>query len=151
MRLRARHITIHLLLLALLALTMAPFIFVVNNSFRNNLETYHSFFGFPDALRPVPRLLWTMATGRNESLEVMNDHGETLRVAPRAAVIHYLRAATKGYREAWTAVRPYMLNSFFVCGVTAFGVLWLGSFAAYVLSRYRFPGRIGLLLALLGT
>ena len=41
---------------------------------------------------------------------------------------------------AWSDLRPYMLNTFFVVGLTVFGVVSIASISAYVFSRYRFPG-----------
>jgi ABC-type glycerol-3-phosphate transport system permease component len=47
---RRQHILIHLILLLIAAMTLVPFAFVVNNSFRTNSEQNHSFFGLPESL-----------------------------------------------------------------------------------------------------
>jgi len=43
-------IPIHLALIAIAAMTLLPFVFVINNSMRRTSEQYHSFFGLPSAL-----------------------------------------------------------------------------------------------------
>lgn len=41
----------HLALIAILSLTLLPFVFLLNNSLRTNFELDHAFFGIPEALR----------------------------------------------------------------------------------------------------
>ena len=55
MRKKRSDLAIHCVLIALLALTLLPFVFVVNNSFRRTHEQYHSFFGLPDAVTNAQR------------------------------------------------------------------------------------------------
>jgi ABC-type glycerol-3-phosphate transport system permease component len=59
------------------------------------------------------------------------------------------RETSKGYGFAWKVLRPYMLNTFFICGATALGVLAIGSVSAYVFSRYPFRGRRVLFMVVL--
>src|SRR5690349_19974496 len=51
MRKNKSDLPIHCVLMTFAALTLLPFIFVVNNSFRRTHEQYRSFFGVPEALR----------------------------------------------------------------------------------------------------
>lgn len=117
---RSNDLIIHAILIAILAMTLLPFVFVINNSFRTNSEMNHSFFGLPQA-----------ASG------LLSTTAETL---------HKL---TESYRNAWEVLRPYILNSIFVCAVTAIAVVVLGSFTAYVFSRYKFPGSKALFVVIL--
>ena len=48
-----REYALHIVIIVLAAMTLLPFVFVLNNSFRTNSEMYHSFFGFPDALEEM--------------------------------------------------------------------------------------------------
>src|SRR4051812_18264163 len=41
---------LHAILILIAAMTLLPFAFVLNNSFRTNTELNHSFFGFPKKL-----------------------------------------------------------------------------------------------------
>jgi ABC-type glycerol-3-phosphate transport system permease component len=136
----ASRILLHGVLLAFAALTLLPFIFVLNNSFRGNTEMYHSFFGLPDALERAVALAKPAWNDAQTPITITEDLGTVRQVSPREALAFHLGEALRGYKYAWEAVRPYMLNSFFVCLTSAAGVLVLGSLAAYVLSRYRFPG-----------
>ncbi len=45
------------------------------------------------------------------------------------------------YPKAWTALGPYLVNTFTLIGIVVPGVVWLSSMAGYALSRLRFPGR----------
>lgn len=54
-----------------------------------------------------------------------------------------------GYAYAWDVLRPYTLNTIFVCLVTVIGVVLVGSVSAYVFSRCRFRGRNTLFMAVL--
>lgn len=54
-----------------------------------------------------------------------------------------------GYAYAWEVLRPYTLNTIFVCLVTVFGVVLVGTVSAYVFSKCRFRGRQGLFLVAL--
>src|SRR5688572_10662579 len=114
MRKRRSDLPIHLVLVTILSLTLLPFVFVVNNSFRRTHEQYRSFFGLPEALRNF------------DFVEL-----------------------TRGYVWSWEIFRPYMLNSLIVSLSSALGVVLIASVAAYVFSRYRFPGHRLLFLAIL--
>ncbi|WP_189337035.1 carbohydrate ABC transporter permease, partial [Actinoplanes ianthinogenes] len=48
----------------------------------------------------------------------------------------------KTYADAWSEahIGQYFLNSVFVVAVSTAGTMLLGSMAAYVLARYKFPG-----------
>jgi ABC-type glycerol-3-phosphate transport system permease component len=50
-RRRINDFLIHLVLCLVLALTLVPFVFLVNNSLRTNYELDHAFFGIPEALQ----------------------------------------------------------------------------------------------------
>ncbi len=141
---------LHATLVLILALTLTPFFFVINNSFRTNSEMNHSFFGVP---RAASRAL-TVASGRltgkasfdiHEAVEVGGD--KPLGFGP--ALKQLFGQLGQGYVHAWDVLRPYTLNSIFVCAVTVFGVVLVGSVSAYVFSRCRFAGRTGLFTAVL--
>jgi ABC-type glycerol-3-phosphate transport system permease component len=51
MKKKRSDLPIHCVLIVFAALTLLPFVFVVNNSFRRTHEQYRSFFGMPEALR----------------------------------------------------------------------------------------------------
>jgi ABC-type glycerol-3-phosphate transport system permease component len=122
------------------ALTLLPFLFVINNSFRTNTEIFHSFFGTPDAFKEIAAVAGPALRDVQETLAVVSDEGETMQLTPREAAAYHWGTATKGYRLGWEILRRFMLNTLFVCGITAIGVVILGSISAYVLSRYRFFG-----------
>jgi len=157
-----RDYLLHAILLGIVILTMLPFLFVLNNSLRTNTEIYHAFFDMPSALKSALRFTWYELTGRQERIQLklppagQEEEVEAARLEPR--VVPYGEAMkqlghtlTRGYRYCWTYLRPYMLNSFFVCLVTAAGVIVVGSLSAYVLSRYRFPGSKVLFLVILSV
>lgn len=114
MKKKRSDLLIHLVLVTILSLTLLPFVFVVNNSFRRTHEQYRSFFGLPEALRNF------------DFVEL-----------------------TRGYVWSWEIFRPYMLNSLIVSLSSALGVVLIASVAAYVFSRYRFPGHRALFLVIL--
>ncbi|MEM4724943.1 MAG: hypothetical protein QXP01_08025, partial [Candidatus Hadarchaeum sp.] len=69
--------------------------------------------------------------------------------------IHWIprHPTLKAYIEMWT-LKPfatYFLNSTMVSGITALISTILGGLAGYGFSRFRFPGRIGLLTFFLTT
>ena len=109
MKRRWDQLALHAILILILTLTLAPFVFVIDNSMRTNSEMYHAFFG-------LPRLSQQMFAA---------------------------------YANAWEVLRPYTLNTIFVCVVTGVGVVLVGSVSAYVFSRCQFKGRELLLLAVL--
>jgi ABC-type glycerol-3-phosphate transport system permease component len=121
-RQKLQDLAIHTILWVILGMTLLPFVFLINNSFRTNTEMNHSFFGLPQAA-----VDW--ATGKT---------GE----APWKKMF-------EPYGYAWEVLRPYVLNTLFVSAVTALGVVVFGSVTAYVFSRYRFPGHRWLFLVIL--
>jgi len=148
---RKKHeIFIHAILIFIVFLTMLPFLFVINNSFRSNSELYHAFFGFPNALKNMARFSWFKATGQKDRIELkifdekQSDYMRAVDVKPKKlsygdAMGRLFDDLTRGYRYCWEYLRPYMLNTFFVCIMTVIGVVALGSISAYIFSRYRFP------------
>jgi len=148
---RKKHeIFIHAILIFIVFLTMLPFLFVVNNSFRTNSEMYHAFFGFPDSLKNMARFSWFQATGQKDRIELkifdekQTDYMRAADMKPKNlsygdAMGRMFVDLTRGYRYSWEYLRPYMLNTFFVCIMTVLGVVALGSISAYIFSRYRFP------------
>ena len=67
MKRRRSDLPIHLVLIAIVALTLLPFVFVVNNSLRRTSETYHSFFGVPAALSNLVCFTWLSTSGTSIS------------------------------------------------------------------------------------
>ncbi|MBX3010568.1 MAG: carbohydrate ABC transporter permease [Caldilineaceae bacterium] len=53
------------------------------------------------------------------------------------------------YSDAWRQLYPVLLNTIFVGVVSAFGVVFLASLAAYVFARHRFPGHDALFYAII--
>ena len=47
---KQQQLLLHAVLITLVALTLLPFFFVVNNSLRTNAEMNHSYFGMPNAM-----------------------------------------------------------------------------------------------------
>ncbi len=133
------------------ALTLIPFVFALNNSFRTNFEMDHAFFGLPENLIQMARASVAAISGSDRVFTVETDAGEVLEVTGWDAADHYWRAATKGYRVSWGSLRPFMINTFFVCGVTTLGVVTLGSISAYILSRYRFYGSKAIFYFIIST
>lgn len=121
-RRKLQDLAIHVVLMLILGMTLLPFVFLINNSFRTNTEMNHSFFGLPQAA-----VDWF--SGKST-------------VAP-------WRKLTESYGYAWEVLRPYVLNTLLVSAVTALGVVVFGSVTAYVFSRYRFPGHRALFLIIL--
>ena len=159
MKHKRRDIFIHTVLIVLVGMTLLPFLFVVNSSFRTNSELNHSYFGVPRALTQAVAFTWFKVSGQSERIQLRpeREDAETRRTAEIAPVTLPYGAAmtqvwgesTKGYRYAWGVLRPYMLNSLFVSICTMLGVVLVGSVTAYVLARYRFPGHRALFLAII--
>lgn len=126
-----RGILLHGSLLALVGMTLLPFVFVVNNSFRTNNEIYHSFFGVPHAVTDTLRgvLVWA------------NSDSQKPANALRKVVMNNIEKATRGYQLGWDILRKYLLNTILFSSTIACGVIAVASVSGYVLSRYRFPGR----------
>lgn len=135
-----RPLVIHLVLLAAAVLTLAPFAFMVNNAFRSNSEYTRTFFALPESLTGLAHAGARAVLGDHRPLTVRRIDGGTTELPPGAAVRHYLGRLATGPRRAWAVLRPYVLNSFLVSGLTALGVCCLGSGTAYLLARYRFLG-----------
>lgn len=140
-----REYLIHAVLTGVALLMMLPFLFVINNSFRTNTEMYYSFFGLPKAFSHMLALTWSVTTGLSDPIILEEAEGEESRISKKP--VSYAEAMgalwqrlTSGYGYCWSVFRPYMVNSLFVSGVTALGVVLLGSISGYVFSRYRFPG-----------
>lgn len=140
---RLQQTALKLLVGVFAALTLIPFAFVLNNSFRTNNEMYHEFFGLPNALKGM---VWCVGVLNQEEVrvEVINERGETESLPPRPALKQFWRTATKGYRVGWAVLRKYLVNTLVVVVCTAAGVVLLASISAYTLSRHRFPGRRGI-------
>lgn len=137
---RPAQIALHAVLAALVAATFLPFVFVLNNSLRSNSEIYHEYFGLPHAAKEVVRLAGPAMFAPDQQAVVIGDTGKRQTLGARPALAANFGQLFRSYRLAWTVLRPYMLNSLFVCGVSAAGVLLFGSLTAYILSRQRFPG-----------
>ncbi len=131
---------IHLVLLSFAFLTLAPFLFTLNNSFRSNTEMFHDFFGIPESVERAALAAKRTLTGDDAPVETTELDGETTLRPPSEALWANLRETLLNYERAWNIIRPYMLNSLVVCAATALSVLFIASIAAYVLSRNRFPG-----------
>jgi ABC-type glycerol-3-phosphate transport system permease component len=138
---RPRHtFLIHAVLILTAALTLMPFVFMVNNVFRGNAEFYHSFFSPPDSFRGLARVGLRYVTGDARPIAITDEDG-TSRSVPRAeAAAHFARRIAAGPQRAWTVMRRYVVNSFIVSGLSALGVAILGSGTAYIFARYRFLG-----------
>ncbi len=136
---RLREIGLHVVIGVFAFLTMIPFVFVLNNSFRTNNEMYHEFFGLPNAFKDMLH-----AAGKldDEGAEVkaLTEDGDIESQPPREAIKTLWLTATKGYRLGWEVLRGYLLNTFVVVACTALGVVICASVSAYILSRYRFVG-----------
>lgn len=53
------------------------------------------------------------------------------------------------YKDAWSRIRRYILNSAIVTTASAAGVLTIASISAFVFARFKFPGREFLFLCIL--
>lgn len=133
-------ILLHLVIILFAIPTLAPFVLVFNNSFRTNSEMNRNPFALPKYLKGCVGAMGKMVTAPGEELPVMDKDKNVYQLKPASAVVFYVKEATQGYGKAWKEIRPYILNSIFVCLATAFLVLILASITAYILSRYRFPG-----------
>jgi hypothetical protein len=70
MRRRRSDIPIHLALVAIAAMTLLPFIFVINNSMRRTSEQYHSFFGVPASVQNLVRFTWFEWTDQKDRIQL---------------------------------------------------------------------------------
>ncbi len=142
---------VHVTLFFFAALTLVPFVFVINNSMRNSTEIYHSFFGMPEAFAGFFNAWVQEWRGDRRPIPLLLDDGEKRQAAPAEAMAVYRERAAAGYRGAWRQIRPYMVNSLVVSLATAGGVLLLGSISAFVLSRFRFFGSKLVFLFIIST
>lgn len=142
---------LHGTLLAIAALTLLPFVFLVNSSFRSSTELMHGYFGFPKSFTAAATALSRVLRGDDTPVEVPRSDGASEAAAPRHALRLAFELATSNHRRAWAGIRPYMINSVVVCLGTAAGVLTLASLSAYVLSRYRFPGHRAIYIYIIST
>lgn len=150
MKRRRSDLPIHAALIAIVAMTLLPFVFVINNSMRRTSEQYHSFFGLPTALADVFRFSWYQISGQTERIEVRATPDAPLeRTSYGAGMKHSWHELSRGFIYCWGIFRPYMLNSLIVSATSALGVVVFASISAYVFSRYRFPGHRVLFLFVL--
>jgi ABC-type glycerol-3-phosphate transport system permease component len=148
---KRRQLALHLVVLAILGLTLMPLVFVINNSLRTNSEKSHSFFGLPNAAVAAVNDTGQRLRGKTE-FEVAEsaDKGAKVKKAGYGVAMGALgHRLVQGYGYAWEVLRPYMLNTILVCLATVIGVVGIGSIAAYIFSRCRFPGRDALFMAVL--
>lgn len=149
---RRSQILLHATLIFILTLTLMPFVFVINNSFRTNPEMNHSFFGLPEAARDGISMTADKVTGKADTFEVARSRekgAEVDRLDYGAAIGRVWTQLSDGYRYAWEVLRPYTLNTIIVCLATVFGVIFVGSVSAYIFSKCRFKGKKVLFMAIL--
>jgi len=159
---RKRTIAIHAILMVFVVWTLIPFLFVINNSFRTTSELERSFFGLPKSLGRMATFTLYELTGKSDKIVIRtevegdNDWGsggqtemKTLEYGDSMRLLW--QDLTSGYRLSWKDLRPYTLNTFFVCFITVCGVICLGSISAYIFSRYKFPGRSFLFVCVLSV
>jgi ABC-type glycerol-3-phosphate transport system permease component len=151
MRRRGGQFALHAVLIAILSLTLLPFVFVLNNSLRTNSEQAHSFFGFPKAITQATAIVGNELAGKpKHEVATSADKGAKLEsVSFGEAMRRVGSQLVQGYTYAWDVLRPYTLNTIFVCLLTVLGVIGVGTVSAYVFSRCRFPGRGTMFLAVI--
>jgi ABC-type glycerol-3-phosphate transport system permease component len=143
MRRRRSQFALHFVLIAILSLTLMPFVFLVNNSFRSNSEMNHAFFGLPK-IAVQGASITTQKLGGKSSFPIARSGekgAKTDELDYGQAMSSIGRQLFQGYAYAWDVLRPYMLNTILVCLATVLGVVAIGSMSAYVFSRCRFRGR----------
>lgn len=151
MRRKRGQLVLHLILLTILGMTFMPLFFVLNNSLRTNSEMNHSFFGLPKAAIQSASITNAKVAGESTfSVARSPDKGAVVdQVGYGEAMRRMGKQLFEGYVYAWQVLRPYMLNTIFVCLATVLGVVLVGSVSAYVFSRCRFRGKNTLFLAVL--
>src|SRR5690606_34993935 len=83
---------------------------------------------------------------------VIRDEGlQEIEVDRERAFRYHAATATRGIRSAWAVIRPYMLTTLLVSGLTALGVIVLGAATAYVLARHRFFGSKAAFVLIIST
>ncbi len=135
-----RDLILHVIIGFFAVLTLVPFLFTLNNAWRTNAEMFRSFFGLPESLTQMVEAKRAQWAGVDAQFEVETDEGEVITVGAAEACGYLWRTATRGFRRSWVELRRYMINTFVTCGITACGVVFIGSMTAYILSRYRFFG-----------
>jgi ABC-type glycerol-3-phosphate transport system permease component len=148
---RRRELAIHAVLIGILILTFLPLAFVLNGSFRTNSEMNHSFFGVPKAAVQAAEITGQKLQGKSR-FDVANSSEKGAAVESldyRDAIRKVGSQLVQGYAYAWEVLRPYTLNTIFVCLATVLGVVVVGSVSAYVFSQCRFPGKATLFMAVL--
>src|SRR5215218_3801105 len=139
---------IHLILITIAAITLLPFVFVINNSFRRTSEQYHSFFGVPSAVSNLFRFTGYELSGQSDRIQVRimpeptKGKPQSVRATdvPLTTVTYgqamrlSWRELTRGYDYAWQIFRPFMINSLLVSIGSAIGVVVIASATAYVFS-----------------
>src|SRR5688500_19641230 len=108
---KRRDIRIHIALIVIAALTLLPFVFVVNNSLRRTSEQYHSFFGMPESVKNAARFTWFKFTAQPERIQLrVADESKPLvrgrdvpvqTVGYAAAMKQSGHEMTVGYVDAW--------------------------------------------------
>ena len=121
--------------------TLIPFYFVINNSMRSNMEMYRSYFGFPKAITRTVSCGWNHIIGKQGTTPIINDDKETVQMTYKDARNYYFNEGAENYVRAWVVLKVFILNTLRVVFFTALGVLFFGSITAYILSRFRFPGK----------
>ncbi|HPO13514.1 MAG TPA: carbohydrate ABC transporter permease [Candidatus Hydrogenedentes bacterium] len=135
-----RDILLHAVILCFAFMTLVPFAFVINSSFRTNAEVYHGYFAIPEAFKGTVHAVANIVKGDTQPLEVADPEGKAQHLPPKDALSFNVNLASLNYQRAWKIIRPYIINSLVVSGSTAAAVLFLASLTAFVLSRYRFFG-----------
>lgn len=151
MRKKRDQALIHFALIVVLCLTLFPFLFVINNSFRTNSEMNQSFLGIPKAASEGAALVQQKLAGKSTfDISVSQEKdSEKVSVGFGQAIGSAYRQLTDSYRYAWEVLRPYTLNTLFICVVTVFGVILVASVTAYVFSKCSFPGKKKLFMVIL--
>src|SRR4051812_44712172 len=130
-------IPLHIALIAIAAMTLLPFVFVLNNSLRRSHEQYHTFFGLPESVTNLARFTYFKLSGHPERIQlrilpdVEQGKPQTVRAADvPLTTVSWWRATkicfheiTRGFAYAWGIFRPYMINSLFVSLSSAAGVV----------------------------
>ena len=118
-------------------------------------EGVDKFASNPPAARKAFEDAVGLATGAigqgNNDVAVTTRDSQTHHQPRGEAIKVVLDDSLAGPRRAWKAVRPYMLNTFIVAGLTALGVVVIGSTTAYVLARHRFFGSKAVFVLMLST
>src|SRR3954451_23180566 len=110
-RMKRSQLALHGILVAILALTLMPFAFVVNNSFRTNSEMNHSFFGLPKAGIEGVGVSWKRIKGQDTFQVSADAEAKPQPVGYGEAMRRIGSRLSQGYAYAWDVLRPYTLNT----------------------------------------